>query len=122
VNLTSNPYSWNKIANVIYIDQPCGVGFSYGEQPSDYETNDNQTAIDNYLFLQGFFDVYSEFSTNTFWITGESYAGLNFSNFEIYLSTSRSALIIRIIIIILLFWIDYIQFIITIYYCARILY
>ena len=57
VSLVYNPYSWNQIANVIYVDQPCGVGFSYGEKPSDYKTNDNQTAIDNYLFLQGFFEV-----------------------------------------------------------------
>merc|ERR1712000_483379 len=69
VELTKNVYSWNQNANVIYIDSPCGVGFSY-------ETNDNITAVDNYMFLQGFFDVYSEFASNDFWITGESYAGV----------------------------------------------
>jgi len=77
VELTKNVYSWNQNANVIYIDSPCGVGFSYGTNiPSDYETNDNITAVDNYMFLQGFFDVYSEFASNDFWITGESYAGV----------------------------------------------
>ena len=58
VQLVENPYSWNQIANVLYIDSPCGVGMSYGTNlPADYETNDNVTAVDSYMFLQGFFDV-----------------------------------------------------------------
>jgi len=77
VDIIENVNSWNQHANVIYIDSPCGVGFSYGTNlPSDYETNDNITAVDSYMFLQGFFDIYSEFSQNEFWITGESYAGV----------------------------------------------
>jgi carboxypeptidase C (cathepsin A) len=74
--LTLNSLSWNSYANMIYVDAPCGVGFSYSNTTEGLNTNDNQTAQDNYNFLQGFFSEFPEFSTNKFFITGESYAGV----------------------------------------------
>jgi serine carboxypeptidase-like clade 1 len=75
--LQVNPYSWNKVANILYLEAPAGVGFSFSENPSvDYNTNDNITAADNWAVLNSFFKSYSEFSSNDFYITGESYGGV----------------------------------------------
>lgn len=75
IDLDFYPYSWNKIANIIYLESPVGVGFSYSNTPRDYITNDTQTALDTYTFLDMWFQEYPEFLPNDFYITGESYAG-----------------------------------------------
>lgn len=70
-----NEFSWNKVANVLYLETPAGVGFSYSLNTSDYNTNNEKTAMDNYIFLQKWFQIFPEFQGNDFWISGESYAG-----------------------------------------------
>ncbi|XP_064477212.1 lysosomal protective protein-like [Ornithodoros turicata] len=74
-----NPFSWNKVANVLFLESPAGVGFSYDpSQPVDYdyETSDDQTADDNYLSILDFFRKFPNFQENEFYVTGESYAGV----------------------------------------------
>eukprot|EP00253_Pinus_taeda_P005622 PITA_05622 len=74
--LKLNPYSWSKVSNIIYLDSPCGVGYSYSENVSDYDTGDLQTASDTHDFLLKWFEEYPEFVSNPFYIIGESYAGI----------------------------------------------
>lgn len=71
-----NPYSWSKVSNMIYLDSPAGVGFSYSIDSVDYDTGDIQTASDTHAFLLKWFEQYPEYLVNPFYISGESYAGV----------------------------------------------
>eukprot|EP01137_Pigoraptor_chileana_P015432 Opistho-2@71350 len=73
--LRVNPYSWNRVANMLYVDSPSGVGFSFSGNSSDYTTGDAQTAADAVNFLVGFLARYPDFASNPVYISGESYAG-----------------------------------------------
>lgn len=62
-----NPYSWNRIANLVFIEQPCGVGFSYSDDPDgtdDYKNNDAQAAKDNYALISAFMVRFPQFMKN----------------------------------------------------------
>jgi len=66
-----NPYSWHQKANVMWVDQPAGVGFS-----TSLGTHGEEGVADNmYTFLQGFFKEFPQYQKSEFHIFGESYAG-----------------------------------------------
>lgn len=67
-----NPYSWTEAAHVLWLDQPAGVGYSYGKQ-DDY--NEEMISEDAYYFLQNFFKAHPEYSSNPLYVIGESYGG-----------------------------------------------
>jgi len=73
-NLVENPYSWNSNANIMWIDQPTGVGYSYGDK-SDYDSNEEEVGEDLYHFLQAFFEDHPQYQKNAFYVFGESYGG-----------------------------------------------
>ncbi|PON49560.1 Serine carboxypeptidase-like [Trema orientale] len=71
-----NEFSWNKVANIIFLESPAGVGFSYTNTSSDlYDFGDDRTAVDSYTFLVNWLERFPEYKTRDFFITGESYAG-----------------------------------------------
>ncbi|CAA7029673.1 unnamed protein product [Microthlaspi erraticum] len=66
----------NGEANVLFLESPAGVGFSYSNTSSDYgKLGDDFTARDTYAFLQKWFVRFPAYKENKFFIAGESYAG-----------------------------------------------
>jgi len=67
-----NPHSWTETAHVLWLDQPAGVGYSYGKE-TDY--NEEMISEDAYYFLQGFYKEHPEYSESPLFVVGESYGG-----------------------------------------------
>ncbi|PKA59508.1 Serine carboxypeptidase II-3 [Apostasia shenzhenica] len=75
-SLHANDYAWNNLANVIFLESPAGVGFSYSNTSSDYQkTGDTSTAADAHAFLINWLERFPQYKGRDFFITGESYAG-----------------------------------------------
>jgi len=74
--LSFNEYAWNNESNLLFVESPVGVGFSYSNTTSDYDKlGDNMTGTDTFVFLQNWFLRFPEYRQHDFYITGESYAG-----------------------------------------------
>lgn len=73
MSLVWNEYGWDKVSNLLYVDQPTGTGFSYSSDKSDIRHNEDGVSNDLYDFLQAFFAEHPQFAKNDFHITGESY-------------------------------------------------
>ena len=75
--LVQNPYAWTKVANMLWLEQPVGVGFSYcvaNNCSCDYEGC--AFDVDAYNFFVNFFAAYPELAKLDFHISGESYGGV----------------------------------------------
>ena len=102
MKLLRNPYSWNNIANVLYVEFAPGIGYSYckssydGTSPcpqtsgscSPCNTSDTLVAEQNLKFLQSFIigdnknqPLFPEYKGRPLYIAGESYAGVYIPTF-----------------------------------------
>lgn len=72
--MTWNEFSWHNVSNLLFLETPAGVGYSYNLD-TKYIYNDSNTAQDNINALNDFFRNYEEYRSNKFFIAGESYAG-----------------------------------------------
>lgn len=71
-----NKFSWNKLANLLFLETPAGVGFSYSNRSSDLlDTGDRRTAKDSLQFLLRWMNRFPRYKKRVVYITGESYAG-----------------------------------------------
>ncbi|KAJ4709578.1 Carboxypeptidase [Melia azedarach] len=75
-SLHLNKNSWNREANIIFLESPAGVGFSYTNTSSDLKTSgDNRTAQDALIFLIRWLSRFPQYKYREFYLAGESYAG-----------------------------------------------
>lgn len=74
--LKPNPWPWNYRSNMLYIESPAAVGFSYAGTPEDAIHTDVSQSEDAFAALQQWYLAFPEFRNNSLYITGESYAGV----------------------------------------------
>lgn len=118
-----NTFSWNKIANVLYVESPAGVGYSYSDD-KNYATDDDQVssatlsilrrkfktnlealsvhvffsevAQDNYRALQSFFAKFPEFTQNDFFIFGKGYGGIYVPTLSLQVATGAAKINLKV--------------------------
>lgn len=72
--IVPNNGSWNKYANLLFVDQPIGVGLSTSDTDS-YLHELPEMAADMMTFLDKYLSIFPEKQTHEFYLAGESYAG-----------------------------------------------
>ncbi len=75
MDLKINEWRWNKIANVVFLEQPIFVGYSYSDNPDDARIGDEQTAQDNLQTIIEFIERFPQYASNPLYISSESYGG-----------------------------------------------
>ncbi|KAI1792225.1 serine carboxypeptidase [Ganoderma leucocontextum] len=69
-----HPYGWNDHANIFFVDQPVGVGFSYAEYGESVGTT-KEAGDDITAFMSIFFEHFTKFKGRALHLSGESYGG-----------------------------------------------
>lgn len=74
-SLVSTTYSWTKVENTIYLDQPAGTGFSYSRNSLAEIPSDTRSKLVN-EFVHNRLAKHPEYYFNPFYVTGNSYSGV----------------------------------------------
>ncbi|CAN7078402.1 unnamed protein product [Brassica oleracea var. botrytis] len=62
------------MANILFLDQPVGSGFSYSRTPLDKTSDTNEVKM-IHEFLQKWLSKHPQFFSNPFYVIGDSYSG-----------------------------------------------
>ncbi|CAF0777507.1 unnamed protein product [Adineta steineri] len=74
-SLSERPITWNSLYSLLYIDNPVGTGYSFTSNDDGYTRSQDDVARDLHSALTQFFQIYTDYASNPFYVTGESYAG-----------------------------------------------
>ncbi|CAG7952181.1 unnamed protein product [Penicillium nalgiovense] len=72
--LKYNEGRWDEFANLLFVDNPVGTGFSYANTNS-YLHELDEMAAHFIIFLEKFYELFPEYVNDDLYIAGESYAG-----------------------------------------------
>ncbi|KAI9844588.1 MAG: Cell death protease [Thelocarpon superellum] len=73
-HLTYNDGAWDEFANLLFVDQPVGTGYSYVDSNS-YLHELPEMADQFVIFLREFFALFPQYEHDDIYLAGESYAG-----------------------------------------------
>lgn len=85
-----NVYSWNTVADIIYMDQPPGVGFSQMRNNQTYCYNLTCIGKYMYIFLVKFMELHPEYKGRNIYLAGQSYAGQYIPGVAGYLARAKN--------------------------------
>ncbi|KAI9675571.1 MAG: hypothetical protein M1822_008924 [Bathelium mastoideum] len=86
---SNNTHSFNNYANMLYVDQPIGVGFSYG---TDSVTSTVTAAPYVWKLLQAFYAQFPQYESRDFGIFTESYGGHYGPEFAYYFEDQNNGI------------------------------
>ena len=73
INTVPSLSGWNSFANMLFIDQPAGTGFSYVTNPLGYVKTERTIGVELWTMLMQFYQLYPKYSNLDLYIFGESY-------------------------------------------------
>ena len=75
MNLQPRNTTWVQEANILFLDQPVGTGWSYVDNATLLARNNSEIANDVLTLITAFFGAYPAFASAPFFIFSESYGG-----------------------------------------------
>ncbi len=94
--LYRNPFAWNQLYDVVFVDQPVGTMYASVKDQAHYCRNETCVARGFYTFLRGFVELYPEYRGVPLFLTGESYAGHYIPAITAYLARSANRDVINL--------------------------
>ncbi|XP_061270238.1 probable serine carboxypeptidase CPVL isoform X2 [Bos javanicus] len=75
MTLFARDFPWTITFSMLYVDNPVGTGFSFTDHVHGYAIDEDDVARNLYSALIQFFELFSDYRDNDFYVAGESYAG-----------------------------------------------
>jgi carboxypeptidase C (cathepsin A) len=75
VNISHNPYSWSKFANLVFIDSFVGTGFSFSQNVYDTDYTDEFASYSSFEIIKALFMAHPNLNETSFYFASQNYGG-----------------------------------------------